>query len=410
MRVVCAPWGIVSAEFPKQGLRDLVTAGFHDVLIDFRCGEAPVEPEGAKPLPGMKAFLAEAGNAGLALPVARAAHLPADRTKLAAKLAPEELSARLEQMTTRAIETAAKHGAKDVIVPPLFHGVARDAFFDENRAYFLRLADVARAAGVRILIVPDERCLSGHFVRGRLTDGRAMAAFVDELNETAGAGRFGACLDMQMAGGCGQDMHAYITALGARLGAVLLTDTDGTARKELLPYTLAEHGGCETDWLAVIRGLRAIRYDGLLVLALGDTAAACPPLLRPTMLTLAKKTGDYLAWQIGMENEIARYDKRVLFGAGRMCRNYLLNYGEAYPPLFTCDNNPKMWGTTVDGLPVKSPEELRKLPPNCAIFICNIYYREIEAQLKDMGLPNPVAYFNDECPQRVVLEKIEVRK
>ena len=70
MRVVCAPWGIVSAEFPKQGLRDLVTAGFHDVLIDFRCGESPVESEGAKPLPGMKAFLAEAGRAGLAPPIA----------------------------------------------------------------------------------------------------------------------------------------------------------------------------------------------------------------------------------------------------------------------------------------------------------------------------------------------------
>lgn len=410
MRVVCAPWGIVSAEFPKQGLRDLVTAGFHDVLIDFRCGEAPVESEGAKPLPGMKAFLAEAGRAGLALPIARAAYLPADQTKPAARLGYGKLSERLEQMTARAIETAAAHGAQDIIVQPLFHGVARAAFFDVNRAYFLRLADVARAAGARILIAPDERCLSGHFVRGRLAEGRAMAAFVDELNEAAGGARFGACLDMRMAGGCGQDMYAYITALGDRLGAVLLTDTDGTARKELLPYTLAERGGCETDWLAVIRGLRAIHYDGLLVLALGDTAAACPPLLRPTMLQLAKKTGDYLAWQIGMENEIARYDKRVLFGAGRMCRNYLLNYGEAYPPLFTCDNNPKMWGTEVDGLPVKSPEELKKLPPDCAIFICNIYYREIEAQLKDMGLPNPVAYFNDECPQRVVLEKITVKR
>ena len=107
-----------------------------------------------------------------------------------------------------------------------------------------------------------------------------------------------------------------------------------------------------------------------------------------------------------MEREMAKYPQRVLFGAGRMCRNYLLNYGEKYPPLFTCDNNPATWGTEVDGLPVKSPEELRKLPEDCAIFICNVYYREIETQLRDMGLPNPVAYFNDECPPKVVLEKI----
>ena len=168
-------------------------------------------------------------------------------------------------------------------------------------------------------------------------------------------------------------------------------------------------GQSEADWLGVIRGLRAIGFDGLLVLALRDTAAACPPLLRPALLACAKKTGEYLAWQIGMDREIAKYPQRVLFGAGRMCRNYLLNYGAAYPPLFTCDNNPATWGTEVDGLPVKSPEALRELPEDCAIFICNIYYRDIEAQLREMGLRNPVAYFNDECPPRVVLEKMEKR-
>ena len=37
------------------------------------------------------------------------------------------------------------------------------------------------------------------------------------------------------------------------------------------------------------------------------------------------------------------------------------------------------------------------VPEDCAILICNMYYREIEAQLREMGLRNPVAYFNDEC-------------
>ena len=225
-----------------------------------------------------------------------------------------------------------------------------------------------------------------------------MAAFVDELNEAAGGARFGACLDMRMAGGCGQDMYAYITALGDRLGAVLLTDTDGTARKELLPYTLAERGGCETDWLALIRGLRAVHYDGLLVLALGDTAAACPPLLRPTMLQLAKKTGDYLAWQIGMENEIARYDKRVLFGAGRMCRNYLLNYGEAYPPLFTCDNNLVMEGDAAR-LPVSALRSLdepmmRRVLRQCLLAVCpqaRLESRQIQRVVDAVALGAPFA-------------------
>ena len=45
---------------------------------------------------------------------------------------------------------------------------------------------------------------------------------------------------------------------------------------------------------------------------------------------------------------------------------------------------------------VKDPEELRGLPKDCAIFICNIYYEEIAEQLRGMGLENPVEYFNDE--------------
>ena len=36
-----------------------------------------------------------------------------------------------------------------------------------------------------------------------------------------------------------------------------------------------------------------------------------------------------------------------------MCRNYMKCYGEKYPPKFTCDNNPKLWGTNFCGLEVK---------------------------------------------------------
>jgi len=406
MKVVCAPMGIVNAEFPKQGLRDISAAGFTDVMLDFSIGETPVEnPKAVRPMPGMAAFLEAAG--ALSMPVASAPELRPGPKFKEAENEPERLRERLERMTLRAIETAGEHGCRKIIVRPLVYGIERPELAAVNRAYFLRLAEAAEKADVTILLAPMPRYLSGHYLRGMLSSGRTMREAVDALNAAAGDGRFGCCLDMQAAGACGQDMYDFIRETGPRLQAVLLTDTDGNGRMQLLPYTLVEEGRYLTDWLGVIRGLRSINFDGLLVLALRDTAGGCPPLLRPTLLQLAKKTGSYLSWQIGMEQELAKYPQRVLFGAGRMCRNYLLNYGEAYPPLFTCDNNPATWGTEVDGLPVKSPEELRNLPEDCAIFICNVFYREIEAQLREMGLPNPVAYFNDECPPKVVLEKIE---
>ena len=72
------------------------------------------------------------------------------------------------------------------------------------------------------------------------------------------------------------------------------------------------------------------------------------------------------------------------------------NYGEEYPPLYTCDNNPATWGQTFEGLEIKNPQELKNLPADCAIYICNVYYNEIEKQLREMGIENPIERYNDE--------------
>ena len=97
----------------------------------------------------------------------------------------------------------------------------------------------------------------------------------------------------------------------------------------------------------------------------------------------------------------------MLFGAGNMCRNYMKCYGEQYPPLFTCDNNRNIWETDFCGLMVRPPEALNDLPEECAVFICNIYYREIEAQLRQMGIKNPIAFFNDEYMPSFYFDRVD---
>ena len=130
-------------------------------------------------------------------------------------------------------------------------------------------------------------------------------------------------------------------------------------------------------------------------------------MLKEGMLQHTKRVGEYLKLQLELEQVLAKYDKRVLFGAGNMCRNYMKCYGEKYPPLFTCDNNAAIWGTRFEGLEVKDPEELKKLPEDCAIFICNIYYDEIKKQLQNMGLQNPIHYFNDEFMPSLYLDRFD---
>ncbi len=108
-----------------------------------------------------------------------------------------------------------------------------------------------------------------------------------------------------------------------------------------------------------------------------------------------------------MKNVLKRYSKRVLFGAGNMCRNFMKCYGEEFPPLFTCDNNEARWGEQFEGLEIRPPESLKELPSDCAIFICNIYYKEVERQLREMGISNPIEYFNDEYMPSYYFDRLE---
>ena len=163
----------------------------------------------------------------------------------------------------------------------------------------------------------------------------------------------------------------------------------------MLPFTHPHEGQTLMHWLGLIRGLREIDFDGELVVDFTNTLSSFPPLLLPTLLQLAREVGDYFRWQIEMESNLKKYKKIVLFGAGNMCRNYMKCYGAKYPPIFTCDNNRSLWGTNFEGLEVRSPEELKALPSECGVIICNIYYREIEIQLRELGVEN-IGYFNDE--------------
>lgn len=277
---------------------------------------------------------------------------------------------------------------------------------NDYRGFFGKLSAKAGEAGISVLLVNQAADLSGHLVRDVLCEPQAAAEMIDRLNGEAGQDVFGFCLDVGVCNICGNDMQYFVHVLGNRLKAVILRDNDGHNNASLLPFTCACGESSVTDWLGLIRGLRDTGFDGELIVDFTDTLAAFSPLIRPALFKLAKEVGDYMKWQAGMENNLKKYGKFVLFGAGNMCRNYMKCYGEKYPPLFTCDNNPKTWGTVFEGLEVKNPEVLRQLPGDCCVIICNIYYREIETQLHEMGIEN-IGYFNDEYMSSFYFDRLD---
>ncbi len=277
---------------------------------------------------------------------------------------------------------------------------------NDYMGFYGKLAGKAREAGIGILLVNRAADLAGHLVRDDLCEPQAAAELVDKLNHAAGYQVFGFCLDVGTCNICGNDIQCFINTLGNRLKAVILRDNDGHNNTSQLPFTCTCGGGIATDWMGLIRGLRDIGFQGELIVDFMDTLAAFSPLIRPALFRLAREVGDYIKWQVEIENNLKKYEKFVLFGAGNMCRNYMKCYGKKYPPLFTCDNNPKIWGTTFEGLEVKSPESLKQLSKDCCVVICNIYYREIEAQLRELGIEN-IGYFNDEYMPSFYFDRIE---
>lgn len=453
MDIACSSAGIVNPFRPCQGILDITNAGFENISLemDMCCSAYELEHYGKQLknqddserwkeydfLPVSRhpdrigdffgKMISEVREKRLRISVVRAPYLPRDMKR--ADL--EELLFRIHE---ESIRFCGRIGGRYIVIRPflsIMHVGCRqsDNLTDEwqeassgrmdeldavhgdgwqrNREYYLRLATAAQESNVIILLENQCRSMNGHMVRGFCADGYEAATWVDALNQETGEERFGFCMDVGVCSLCGQDMHEFARVLGSRIKAVILRDCDGQQEGAMLPFTCAYSGQPKTDWLNLIRGLRETGFDGQLVLDFQDTARTFSPILRPQLMTLAKAVADYFRWQIEIENLLKKYSSIALFGAGNMCRNYMKCYGEKYPPLFTCDNNQKIWGTEFCGLEVRPPEALKEIPEGCGIFICNIYYREIERQLRDMGIEN-IEFFNDEYMPSFHFDRLKI--
>lgn len=429
MKIVCSPARIIDPRRPAQGVMDIRNAGFENISMDFAmcCSGDELENGGkhgaeahitrerreeGRRMPAITSIseepsalaghfrrMTEACAEKLSMPIARAPYLLRDTKR-------EDLTGLLQEIHRESIRFCGNMECESIVIRPFVLGKSREETWEANRAYYLALLPAARENHVSILLENQCRSLGGHWVRGLCSDGEEAAAWVDRLNEEAGEERFGFCMDVGTCNLCGQDMYDFAATLGKRLKAVCLRDCNGSEESSSLPFTCVCHGQPLTDWLGLIRGLRRIAFDGILLLDLADTAASFSPLLRPQLLGLAKAVADYFRWQVGIEGMLNKYSSVVLFGAGNMCRNYMKCYGEKYPPLFACDNNASIWGSTFCGLEVRPPEALKDLPEGCGVFICNIFYREIEKQLREMGIEH-IEFFNDEFMPSFYFDRLE---
>lgn len=395
--------GTVAGFRPKQGLTDLRGAGITDLCLDLnlfikeseilnmgkesaskdKIVREPITDNPELMLQYPQTLLKTASEFGMHFDMGIAPIHPYGKDW-------EDRSEFIFDVTRSSIELCKQTDCPYILVYPVSH---EQSDLERVTCWYEKLLAEAKPQQVTILVANQVRYNEGHWVRGLFAEPEDLAGWIDAENRKAGYEAFAACLDIGNANLCGQDLLEMVRALGDRLRAVRLRENNGQDERAMLPFTTTFG---KPDYMGLIRGLREIDYDGLLFINATSTFSTYSTILHPALLRFAKEVGDYLIWQIGMEQALKKYPNRVLFGAGNMCRNYMKCYGEAFPPLFTCDNNKSLWNTEFCGLMIKEPSAILDIPKDCVIYICNLYYREIEEQLRSMGVKNPIEYFNDE--------------
>ena len=95
---------------------------------------------------------------------------------------------------------------------------------------------------------------------------------------------------------------------------------------------------------------------------------------------------DYVQKLTGMF-EGCKGKKIILFGSGMMFEDYMKKWGSRYRPAFLVDNDENKWGRSRMGIEIREPEKILEIPEEKRhLIICSFYYKEIEKQLREMGI------------------------
>lgn len=407
--------GIVDVRHPKQGLQDMKEVGYSQLCLDFGMFFNTYELSQNKYNLQQKKkeyahLINQLSEMQFSVDVAILPDISSEELRedvLDRKV--QETNALRQQLEISkwCINACEEIGIRNIIIQLMVsYQDSHEDYIESIREYCMELLKYCHNDCTRLLLYNKCNKVRGSYVRSFLADGDTAVTMINKMNNQVGKKRFGFALDTGSCNLCGQDMNEMVNSLAGHLDIVILRENNGSENFSAIPFTNYSNGLCSTDWLSLIRGLRCMNSNPLLVMDFSTTAANFSPILRPGLLTFAKSIGDYFEWQIGVENALKKYSSIVLFGAGNMCRNFMKCYGSKYRPLFTCDNNSSLWGTEFEGLEVKDPESIKEISDNCGVFICNIYYREIEAQLRQLGVKN-IEYFNDEYMQSFYFDRLE---
>lgn len=174
---------------------------------------------------------------------------------------------------------------------------SEDAEWEYTEKFVHKIAPMAKEMDITICIENLYDSVGGHIVEGPCCNARRLAERIDRINEQYGAEVLGFCFDTGHGNLVGIDFEDFLTRLGHRLKALHIHDNDAVRDLHQIPFTFTRtrENETSTDWDGFLRGLKAVKYDGILNFETGPVLKSFPNELKEITLGFIASIGRYFA-------------------------------------------------------------------------------------------------------------------
>lgn len=174
------------------------------------------------------------------------------------------------------------------------------AEWEQTERFLESIAPLAKERNITICLENIYTNIGNHIIEGPCCNARKAVERIDKMNEKYGAEVVGFCFDTGHANLIGIDFEDFIITLGNRLKVLHIHDNDGIGDLHQIPFTFTRNreNASSTDWEGFIRGLRGIRFDGVLSFETAPVLSSFPRMMKQDVLRFIAQIGSYFAGEI----------------------------------------------------------------------------------------------------------------
>lgn len=174
---------------------------------------------------------------------------------------------------------------------------SEEAEWQRTEKFLDTILPMAKEMGIVICIENIYTSVGNHIIEGPCCNIRKNIERIDRINEKYGAEVLGFCFDTGHAKLVGLNFEGFITRLDYRLKVLHIHDNDGVGDLHQIPFTFTRtrENTSSTDWDGFIRGLRNIRYDGVLSFETAPVLSSFPNEMKADALGFIAKIGRHFS-------------------------------------------------------------------------------------------------------------------